>query len=111
MLMLGVVSLETSVPFYRDTVDLEIENQIPGLAFLNAGAIKLLLSEDLGRAITPTAGAVEVILPADSVAAAYQALKEKGCQFLREPREVTPGLHAATFRDPDGHLLTLFGPA
>ena len=111
MLMLGVASLEASVPFYRDIVELEIENQIPGMAFLNAGPIKLLLSEDLGRAITPAAGAVEVILPATSVDDAVLALKAKGCQFLREPREVTPGYHAATFRDPDGHLLTLFGPA
>lgn len=110
MLMLGVANIETSVPFYRDIVELEVENQIPGLAFLNAGTIKLLLSEDLGRAVTPTAGAVEVILPAASVAAEVRALKEKGCQFLREPREVTPGYHSATFRDPDGHLLTLFGP-
>src|SRR6187549_1163044 len=62
MLMLGVASLEASVPFYRDIVELEIENQIPGMAFLNAGPIKLLLSEDLGRAITPASGAVEVIL-------------------------------------------------
>ncbi|MFN0107125.1 MAG: VOC family protein [Bryobacteraceae bacterium] len=111
MLMLGVVSLETSVPFYRDIVELEVETQFPGFAFFSAGGIKLALNEDLGRAITPTAGAVEVIFPTQSVLAGYLSLKEKGCQFLREPREVSPGLHAATFRDPDGHLLTLFGPA
>jgi len=73
--------------------------------------MKLALSEDLGRSIVPTAGAVEIILPAESVQAGFVSGKEKGCKFLREPLEVSHGLYAATFRDPDGHLLTLFGRA
>ncbi|MBI2687926.1 MAG: VOC family protein [Acidobacteria bacterium] len=110
MLMLGVASLAESVPFYRDVVELELERQFGGLAFFKAGGIQLLLSEDLGRAVEPRNGAAEVIFPAGSVHAEFEALSAQGCQFLREPKVVTPGFYAATFRDPDGHLLTLFGP-
>jgi predicted enzyme related to lactoylglutathione lyase len=55
-------------------------------------------------------GAVEVIFPVDSVAAAKDELARRGCHFVFDPHEVTTGMWAATFTDPDGHRLTLFGP-
>jgi len=30
--------------------------------------------------------------------------------FMNEPRPVTGDRWAANFRDPDGHLLSIFGP-
>ena len=33
-----------------------------------------------------------------------------GVEFLREPSNVTGDSWAANFRDPDGHLLSIFGP-
>lgn len=34
-----------------------------------------------------------------------------GIVFRVEPRVVTGNLWATDFRDPDGHLLSIFGPA
>lgn len=37
-------------------------------------------------------------------------LEARGVTFLNEPRNVTGNQWAANFRDPDGHLLSIFGP-
>lgn len=110
MVMLGVGNIDRSVQFYRDTIGLTLQHDAGGFAFLAAGAVTLALSEQLGKAITPISGATELIFPVESVTAQRTALLEKGCQFLNEPREASPGSWASSFTDPDGHRLTLFGP-
>jgi predicted enzyme related to lactoylglutathione lyase len=109
MILLGVGSLAKSIPFYRDVVEFELRHSAGGFAFLGAGAITVALSEELGRQIQPRRGALEIILPVDSVEADYDRLHTRAT-FVNQPHEVTPGTWAATFSDPDGHLLTLFGP-
>ena len=44
------------------------------------------------------------------VTAAHAALRARGVEFLNAPRHVTGDQWAANFRDPDGHLLSVFGP-
>ena len=44
------------------------------------------------------------------VTAAHQALSARGVEFLNAPRNVTGDQWAANFRDPDAHLLSIFGP-
>ena len=63
-----------------------------------------MLNTELRRPGGPLAGATEIVMSADSVTAAHRSFTERGCTFVREPREVTPGSWAATFTDPDGHL-------
>jgi predicted enzyme related to lactoylglutathione lyase len=109
MIMLGVEQIDRSVKFYRDTLALELQNQSAEFAFFSAGGVTLALGLPLGHAVQSKAGAVEIIFPVESVTAAHGLLTERGCQFLNQPREVTPGSWAATFTDPDGHRLTLFG--
>ena len=110
MLMLGVANADASVEFYRDIAGFDLLHRFEGFAFFNAGPITLVLSESLGRAFATKNGALEVILPADSVKDAHAALAAKGVVFRKPPNEVTPGQWAANFDDPDGHILTLFGP-
>jgi catechol 2,3-dioxygenase-like lactoylglutathione lyase family enzyme len=109
MVMLGVESAERSAAFYRDTIGLELQHNAGGFAFLAAGNVTLALSEQLGSAVKPISGATEIVFPVDSVSAQKVALEALGCHFINEPREVTPGSWAASFTDPDGHRLTLFG--
>jgi catechol 2,3-dioxygenase-like lactoylglutathione lyase family enzyme len=109
--VLGVTNLERSLQFYRDVLGMTVRLQIPGLAFLEAGSFTLALSEPLGRSVTPIAGAMEVVFAVENVTLGHATLVERGVDFVREPRPVTEHDVAATFRDPDGHLLTLFGPA
>jgi predicted enzyme related to lactoylglutathione lyase len=110
MIMLGVENIARSVEFYRDTLALKLQNQSAEFAFFSAGGVTLGLNLPLGQAVQPRPGATEIIFPMESVVAAHALLAERGCRFLIEPREVTAGSWAATFTDPDGHRLTLFGP-
>jgi predicted enzyme related to lactoylglutathione lyase len=68
------------------------------------------LSQDLGKARQPTAGATEIVFSVPAVKAAWRALKEKGVAFVHDPRQLTEKEWGATFADPDGHYLTIFGP-
>jgi len=110
MIMLGVENIARSVAFYRDTLSLKLSNQSGEFAFFSAGSVTLALGTPLGHAVQPRAGATEIIFPVESVGASHELLVGRGCKFLNAPREVTPGSWAATFTDPDGHRLTLFGP-
>jgi catechol 2,3-dioxygenase-like lactoylglutathione lyase family enzyme len=107
---LGVSDLQKSLAFYRDKAGFELQNQFGSLAFFSAGPVMLMLNAGLRRPDGPLTGAVEIVFAAESVTASYRQLLERGCNFINQPREVTPGSWAATFTDPDGHWLTLFGP-
>lgn len=110
LVMFGVDNLARSVAFYRDLVSLPLRNSSEEFAFFAAGPVTLALSVPLGRAVQPRAGAMELVFSVPGVQASFTALKERGCRFVQEPREVSPGSWAATFTDPDGHRLTIFGP-
>src|SRR5262245_11225991 len=110
LIALGVSDVAKSVAFYRDMVGLELQNQFGGIAFFAAGPITLMLNQELRRPNGPLPGATEIVLAADSVTSMQRVLLDRGCMFINEPREVTPGSWATTFADPDGHWLTLFGP-
>ena len=108
--MLGTTDLARSLAFYRDTLGLAIQFEMPGFVFLNAGGVTLSLSEAHAKLATPGAGGTEIVFGVADVTAAHAALKARGVQFLNAPRNVTGDQWAANFRDPDGHLLSIFGP-
>jgi predicted enzyme related to lactoylglutathione lyase len=110
LLTLGVSDIKKSEAFYREKVGFQLQGQMEQFAFFSAGPINLMLNTGLRRADGPLTGAMEIVIAADSVTAKYQELKERGCTFINEPRVVTGESWAATFTDPDGHWLTLFGP-
>src|SRR5689334_5475898 len=111
MIALGVKDTARSIQFYRETLGMRLAGAPGEVTLLQAGNVQIALNHPLGRAAGDAmAGAVEIIFSVDSVAVAHGKLVERGCAFLREPREVTPGTWAATFTDPDGHRLTILGP-
>jgi catechol 2,3-dioxygenase-like lactoylglutathione lyase family enzyme len=113
MISLGVKDTARSIKFYRDTLGLRlVAEPEPGeVAIFEAGAIQITLNRPLANAAgAAIVGAVEVILSVDSVISAHGQLAERGCVFIREPREVFAGTWTATFIDPDGHRLTILGP-
>jgi len=109
-IMLGVRDLEKALAFYSGTLGLPVIMQETQIALLNAGPIGLGLSTSHTRMAPHVAGATEVVFQVEHVRAAKEALKAQGVEFLNEPRQVTPTDWAAHFRDPDGHLLSIFGP-
>ena len=109
MVLLGVESLDRALPFYRDQLGLNLRNQIEGFAFLDAGAMTLVLSEPLARSRQPKNGAIEIVFPVEHVRAAHEALRAAGVTFIVEPRNINGPFWAANFLDPDGHLFSVFG--
>lgn len=108
--MLGVSDIERSVTFYRDKLGFALQNRFESFAFFDGGGITLALSGDIWNYAGKTAGAMQVVLDVENVKASYAALKDKGVEFVNEPRNVNGRDWAANFRDPDGHLLSIFGP-
>ena len=111
MISLGVQDMVRSVQFYGETLGLKISGQPGEVTMFQAGAVMIALNHPLGRASADRmVGAVEIIFPVESVASGHADLSKRGCSFVVAPREVTSGLWAATFTDPDGHRLTILGP-
>ena len=110
MVMLGVRNIERSLSFYRDKLGIKVQMQFEGFAFLDSGAVRIILSEALAKNSANVAGAIEVIFTVDDVRAGTESLKQQGVTFSHEPHQVSGPMWAANFPDPDGHLLTLFGP-
>jgi catechol 2,3-dioxygenase-like lactoylglutathione lyase family enzyme len=108
--MLGISDMNRSLEFYRDRLGLKVRFSTPGFAFLDGGGVTLGLSSELAKNAAGTCGAVEVVFAVEDVRAAHAALRERGVEFFREPHPATPTEWVANFRDPDGHLLSIFGP-
>ncbi len=104
--MLGVADLHTASEFYHGKLGLQQRTTGDDLAFFDAGPISLVVSTEVGRA----PGDSEVVFAVDHVDATYEALRKAGVTFHREPHAVAGDSWAASFRDPDGHALSIFGP-
>jgi catechol 2,3-dioxygenase-like lactoylglutathione lyase family enzyme len=110
LVMLGVKDLERAVKFYRDTLGMKVSAHMEGFAFLDAGGVTLVLSEPLAKAIGYTGGALELVFTVAGVKEVWEALGARGVKFAREPRSVSGANWAASFEDPDGNNLSIFGP-
>ncbi|HET9837391.1 MAG TPA: VOC family protein [Candidatus Angelobacter sp.] len=108
--MLGVRDLAQAVEFYKDKLGLKVMMQEPALALLDCGGVMLGLSRGHVSLAPHVAGATEVVFAVENVRGTHKALAEKGVTFMSEPRQATPTEWVAHFKDPDGHLLSIFGP-
>jgi predicted enzyme related to lactoylglutathione lyase len=109
--MLGVTDMERSVRFYEETLGRKVLFRAgDGLVFVDGGSVAIGLNKGLAASRQPVAGAMEIVFKVEAVKPAARALAGKGVRCVTEPRPVTDKDWAATFADPDGHYLTLFGP-
>ena len=110
IVMLGVTDVERSAAFYVEKVGLRATGQIPGFVFLDGGGVSLALSQPLTGASEHLVGALELVFGVDNVRGAYAELRRNGVEFITEPRVIDGTNWAANFLDPDGHVLSIFGP-
>jgi catechol 2,3-dioxygenase-like lactoylglutathione lyase family enzyme len=108
--MLGVRDVAKSLEFYQGKLGLKVIMQEAGLALLECGGVMLGLSRGHVNLAAHVAGATEVVFSVESVRGTHKALTEQGITFMSEPRQATPTDWVAHFKDPDGHLLSIFGP-
>jgi len=108
--MLGVRDMDRSVAFYRDALGLPVQFASPEFTFLDGGGLALVLHRMPDLPDAPEPRRSEIVLQVEDVDAAHQELSRRGVAFRVEPRRVTGESFAADFRDPDGHVLSIFGP-
>jgi catechol 2,3-dioxygenase-like lactoylglutathione lyase family enzyme len=106
--MLAVRDVDRAATFYRDALGLPMTGRFDDFAFFDTGEAKLALTSELGNGASHSEGH-ECVFAVPSVEKAYAALRDQ-IQFLNEPRPVNDLNWAVNFRDPDGHLLSLYGP-
>jgi methylmalonyl-CoA/ethylmalonyl-CoA epimerase len=108
--LLGVKDLERALGFYRDLLGFPVKFQGGEVAFLDAGGPMIALRHvnDLGA--FGDERRTELVMHVDDVQSSYEALRAKGITFDRAPRVVMGDRWATDFRDPDGHVLSIFGP-
>ena len=104
--MLGVADVQKSVAFYHEKLGLPVSQQSDDVAFFDAGGVSIVVSSEVGKA----PGDSETVFAVEHVRQAFEALNQRGIHFERAPHELSPAMWAASFRDPDGHVLSLFGP-
>lgn len=111
MISIGVKDAVQSARFYSETLGLQVLGKPGEVTLLKAGEVTLVLNQPLFRAAEDAiVGAVEIIFQVESVDASHRDLAARGCTFIAPPHEITAGMWAATFTDPDGHRLTILGP-
>lgn len=106
--IIWTANTERLATFYRDVLDMEPVSQRDGFMAFQFGDLRLTItdhSEVKGEAKDPLR--IMVNLAVDDIHSAYQRLREKGVEFLREPEKEHWGGYVATFKDPDGNVLQL----
>ena len=107
---LGVTDMRRSVAFYRDRVGLAVQFGSDEFTFLDADGVTLALQAHPTLPPPDDGERTEIVFAVEDIDAAYQALFARGVSFRVAPRVVTGDRLAADFRDPDGHVLSIFGP-
>jgi len=104
-----VSDTDRSIDFYEGVLGLSVQGRAGDFVFLDAGAVTLVLAPAEG-AVDP--GDTEIVLEVSDIDEAYARLAAE-VEFRIAPRPVSQAgdrvLHAADFRDPDGHILSITG--
>lgn len=85
---INVHDLERATKFYRDTLGMKFLFEAPGLAFFDAGGVRLML----GKAEKPEFDHPASILyySVGDIVGAHMALEQKGVPVVHEPSLVAP---------------------
>lgn len=100
-------NLPGATAFYRDVLGMQLQFEVPGMAFFECGTVRLML----GAAEHVTHPATIIYYRVDDIHEACDTLRDRGAALEREPRLThkteEQELWLAFVRDPEGHLLAL----
>lgn len=99
-LTLPVSDLKKAIAFYENILGLKKRNEWSNYATFNIGEMMLGLTPD------PKAE-LQIYMTVANVDDEYKTLKEKGVQFITEPKDQYWGGRTVTFKDPDGNKFIL----
>jgi catechol 2,3-dioxygenase-like lactoylglutathione lyase family enzyme len=105
-----VSDVDRSIKFYRDVLGLRFMFSAgPGLAFLSAGTIRIMLTAPEGEGSDP--GNSVLYFKTDQLEDAYQVVLSRGAAAEDGPHKIADmpdhELWMAFVRDPDGNLVGL----
>lgn len=96
-----------AVPFYRDGLGLTLQFEMNGLAFFDAGGVRLMLSNPSHPEFDHANSILYFDVP--DCAAAYAAIKKRGVPFDDEPHLVgktaTHEIWLCVCRDPERNVI------
>jgi methylmalonyl-CoA/ethylmalonyl-CoA epimerase len=109
-LLIPVESLETAVPFYRDTLGIPyLFSAPPQMSFFQCGSVRLLVG--VPEADQPRQRGSMIYFKVEDIKGVHARLVEHGVAFTAPPhlvhRAATYDLWLAEFTDPDGNQLAL----
>jgi methylmalonyl-CoA/ethylmalonyl-CoA epimerase len=101
--------LDRATAFYESVLGLPKVLKAPGLAFFDAGGVRLMLSRpEKGEFDHPTS---VLYFKVEDIGAAHDALRSRGVDFVEEPHVIAKlpdhDLWLAGFRDSEGNFLAL----
>lgn len=99
-LTIPVSNLKKAIAFYENILGLKKRDEWSTYATLKIGDMMLGLDPD------PKAE-IQIFVTVTNVDDEYKTLKEKGVQFLTEPKDQHWGGRTAMFKDPDGNKFIL----
>jgi predicted enzyme related to lactoylglutathione lyase len=95
-----VKDLKTAVSFYENVLGLKKRDEWSNYATFNIGDMMLGLDPESKEEL-------DIFVTVANVDDEYKTLKQKGVQFLSEPKDQYWGGRTAKFTDPDGHKFIL----
>jgi methylmalonyl-CoA/ethylmalonyl-CoA epimerase len=105
----NVQDVERATAFYRDSLGMRFLFAFPGLAFFDAGGVRLMLSRAEDPKLDHPASILYYRVP--DIEAAHQALVARGVHFERPPHLVARmpdhELWLAEFKDSEQNILAL----
>ncbi len=109
-LMLTVSDMARSLAFYENALGLPKQFASDEFAFLGAGGVAIGLRKVASPGPPPAEVFTEIVFEVEDIDAAYESLRARGVEFQLAPRLATGDRYVTDFRDPDGHVLSIFGP-
>jgi len=103
---LTVKDLKKAVDFYENVLGLAKKYEFADYAGFDCGGVEIGL-KTWGGLEKPRQGEPCLDLLVEDVDAFYTALKAKGVEFSREPKDTVWGSRTAVFTDPDGNTLQI----
>lgn len=95
-----ISDLKKSINFYEKILGLKKRDEWSTYATFNIGDMMLGLDPD-------PKGELDIFLTVANVDEEYKNLKEKGVQFITEPKDQYWGGRTAIFKDPDGNKFII----